>query len=64
MDRETASIPIIVCTAAINLVRELEGHLREKGVGVVLKPFNIDDLQLEVNQRWPALAEEAAKDAD
>ena len=64
MDRETASIPIIVCTAAINLVRELEGHLREKGVGVVLKPFDIDDLLLEVNQRWPALAEEAAKDAD
>ena len=64
MDRETASIPIIVCTAAINLVRELEGHLREKGLGVVLKPFDIDDQLLEVNQRSPALAEEAAKHPD
>ena len=64
MDRETASIPIIVCTAATDLVRELEGQLREKGVGIVLKPFDTDDHLLEVNQRRPALAEEATKDAD
>ncbi len=52
MDRDTADIPIIVCTAALNLVRELEGHLREKGVGVVLKPFDIDHLLAEIDKMW------------
>lgn len=50
MSRPTASIPIIVCTAALNLVRELEGHLRAKEVFVVLKPFDIDDLLEAVQQ--------------
>ncbi|MGN6484390.1 MAG: response regulator, partial [Thermomicrobiales bacterium] len=30
MYRPTAGIPIVVCTAALQLVRELEGHLRAK----------------------------------
>ncbi|MGN6485743.1 MAG: response regulator [Thermomicrobiales bacterium] len=47
MYRPTERIPVVVCTAALALVRELEGHLLTKGVVVVLKPFNIDDL-LEV----------------
>ncbi len=44
MRRTTDMIPVIVCTAAIDAVREMEGYLQAKGVGVVLKPFNIDDL--------------------
>ncbi len=44
MDRETATIPVIVCSAAIRLLRELEGRLKEKNVGIVPKPFDIDDL--------------------
>lgn len=60
LDRETAAIPVIVCTAAAGLVRELEGHLKAKGVSVVLKPFDIDDLLTEINQRWERLAEDAA----
>jgi DNA-binding response OmpR family regulator len=44
MTRETATIPIIACTAAIQLAKELEGHLTTKNVRVVLKPFDIDDL--------------------
>ncbi|HYO30463.1 MAG TPA: response regulator [Thermomicrobiales bacterium] len=44
MDRETATIPVIVCSAAIRLLRELEGRLKEKNVGIVAKPFDIDDL--------------------
>ena len=51
MDRRTAGIPVVVCTAALNLARELEGHLRIKNVGVVLKPFDIDDLVEEVRSR-------------
>ncbi|MER3485568.1 MAG: hypothetical protein C4345_05985 [Chloroflexota bacterium] len=60
LDRETAGIPVIVCTAAAGLVRELEGHLRAKSVAVVLKPFDIDDLLTEINQSWERASDDAA----
>jgi DNA-binding response OmpR family regulator len=44
MRRSTASIPVIVCTAALQAVREMEGYLQSKGVQVVLKPFDVDEL--------------------
>lgn len=44
MRPSTASIPVVVCTAALQAVKELEGHLAVKGVTVVVKPFNIDEL--------------------
>jgi len=44
MRRATAKIPLIICTAAIREVREIEGFLRMKGIGLVAKPFDIDDL--------------------
>ena len=44
MKRSTAKIPVIVCTAAVKAVQEMEGYLKSKGVGVILKPFDIDDL--------------------
>ena len=49
MNRDTAKIPIIACTAAVQLVKELEGHLTSKNVRIVLKPFDIDDLISEVS---------------
>ena len=45
MDRRTDSIPIIVCTAAVKAVEEQQGYLTEQGVLVVLKPFNVDQLE-------------------
>jgi len=48
LDPETATLPVVICTAAVSTVRDLEGHLHEKGVGVVLKPFDIDDLLEEI----------------
>lgn len=44
MGRDTASIAVIICTAALKEVREQEGYLKSKGVGVLLKPFDIDEL--------------------
>jgi DNA-binding response OmpR family regulator len=44
MRRSTASIPVVVCTAAVREARETEGFLTSKGVTLVLKPFDIDDL--------------------
>jgi DNA-binding response OmpR family regulator len=48
MDRRTAGVPVVVCSAAKRLLDELDGHLESKGVGVVLKPFDIDELVEEI----------------
>jgi DNA-binding response OmpR family regulator len=50
MQRSTAAIPILVCTAALQIVREQEGYLVSQGVHVVYKPFEIDDLLANVKQ--------------
>lgn len=50
MRRATADIPVIVCTAATREVREIEGYLQAKGIGLVPKPFDIDDLLAAV--KW------------
>jgi DNA-binding response OmpR family regulator len=50
MQRSTADIPVIVCTAALDAVREQEGYLVSKGVHVVYKPFDIDQLISNVRQ--------------
>lgn len=44
MDRESRELPVIVCTAAVRQAQELQSHLDEMGVAVVLKPFDIDHL--------------------
>jgi DNA-binding response OmpR family regulator len=44
MRRNTSKIPLIICTAAVREVREIEGFLRMKGIGLVAKPFDIEDL--------------------
>jgi DNA-binding response OmpR family regulator len=50
MQRSTAAIPVLVCTAALQIVREQEGYLVSQGVHVVFKPFEIDDLLTNVKQ--------------
>jgi DNA-binding response OmpR family regulator len=44
MDRTTATIPVIICTAATKEVQEVEGYLQSQGVRVVPKPFDVDAL--------------------
>jgi DNA-binding NtrC family response regulator len=44
MTRRTENIPIVVCSAALKQVQELEGHLKNMRIEVVLKPFRINDL--------------------
>src|SRR5882762_10795302 len=44
MQRSTASIPVIACTAAFHDVQEQEGYLVSQGVHVVYKPFDLDYL--------------------
>ena len=50
MRRSTASIPIVICTAAVQAVREIEGFLEMKGITLVAKPFDIEDLLTGVRQ--------------
>jgi DNA-binding response OmpR family regulator len=44
MRRSTAKIPLIVCTAAVREIREIEGFLHMKAISLVPKPFDIEDL--------------------
>ena len=57
LDRETATIPIIVCSAAVKQLREMQGWLTEKNVGIVFKPFDIDDLLIAVKKALEGTSE-------
>ena len=59
MDRETRDIPILVCTAAVQQVSELQNHLDQMGVAVVIKPFDVDVLLAEIAKVWNKVAEGA-----
>ena len=50
MSPPTQDIPVVVCSAATNWVREQEGWLAANGVKVVLKPFKVADLERAVAQ--------------
>jgi len=45
MSPDTAGIPIIVCTAASDQVREQEGWLAAQAIKIVFKPFGVEDLE-------------------
>ncbi len=57
MDRETRSIPVILCTGAVRQVQDLQSHLEDMGVAVVLKPFDIDYLLGEITKVLRRVAE-------
>jgi len=44
LDRETRHIPVIVCSAAVRDLRAHEEWLMQNGIGVLPKPFNLDQL--------------------
>jgi DNA-binding response OmpR family regulator len=60
MRRTTAMIPIIICTAAIREVREIEGYLQAQGITVVAKPFNLDDLYYAIRVALKAPSHDAS----
>ncbi|GCE30858.1 hypothetical protein KDA_63420 [Dictyobacter alpinus] len=49
----TRSIPLILCTAALNEVRQQEDTLQDKGIPVVYKPFDIDEILKAINSVLP-----------
>lgn len=53
MYEKTASIPIILCTAALFIFREQEDYFRSKNILLLFKPFVKDDLLGAVRQMLP-----------
>lgn len=56
----TASIPVLVCTGAVNEVREHREELARDGVDVLMKPFDVEALL----DRIAALLPEASAPAE
>ena len=50
MSPATAPIPLIVCTAALDDVREQEGWLAAQGITVVPKPVPVHELELAISK--------------
>ncbi len=51
---QTKSLPIIICTAAINSIVHQEAHLNDDPLTVVLpKPFTLDELRQAMGQVAP-----------
>ena len=49
----TRFIPLILCTAALNEVRQQEDTLQDKGIPVVYKPFDIDEILKAISSVLP-----------
>ncbi|HEX8918052.1 MAG TPA: response regulator [Chloroflexota bacterium] len=50
LDRDTAALPMIVCSAAIDDLKAKEEWLKERGIATLPKPFDIDDLYRTVER--------------
>jgi DNA-binding response OmpR family regulator len=53
LDPATNSIPVIVCSAAIDDLRSREPWLAHHGIVTLPKPFDIDDLYKRVEAALP-----------
>jgi CheY-like chemotaxis protein len=63
MDRETADIPIIVCSGAVKELKEMEGYLMSKDIGVLYKPFDVDELINLVAEKLSAMSKDSVYNA-
>ena len=45
MDRSLETLPVVVCSAALDRINELQGYLTEQKVVVIVKPFNVAQLE-------------------
>ena len=49
-DTRTATIPVLLCTGAVQEVEEQADRLKQQGVEVLLKPFDVDELLSRVSR--------------
>lgn len=59
-DPATASVPVVVCSADIEELGRRRAYLTTREIGVVLKPFDLDDLLTAVRR---GLARDGCRDA-
>ena len=52
MHPPTAKIPILICTGDVKHAREQEGWLASNGINMVLKPFEVDKLELAISKAF------------
>ncbi|MBA2285563.1 MAG: response regulator [Ktedonobacteraceae bacterium] len=52
--RPTKDIPVVLCTAALQDVKEQEPVLTQKGIPILYKPFDVDELLHVVEQALTA----------
>jgi CheY-like chemotaxis protein len=50
-DTATAGLPLVVCSASLPEIREIEPELAAMDVAIVLKPFDLEDLLGVVSAR-------------
>lgn len=55
-DPDLAGLPVVVCTGAVQRVRDQGDELRALGAQLVLKPFDIDQLLGAIHAFWPPTA--------
>jgi len=61
LDPETATIPMVVCSAAIDDLKSKKEWLEERDITTLPKPFDIDDLYQTV-ERMLSLQDETSAD--
>jgi CheY-like chemotaxis protein len=44
LHRPTKDIPVVICTAALSDVKDQEPILTQKGIPILYKPFDVDEL--------------------
>ena len=52
MHPPTAKIPVVICTGDVKHAREQEGWLAANGINMVLKPFEVDKLELAITKAF------------
>jgi DNA-binding response OmpR family regulator len=55
-DPELSGLPVVVCTGAVQRVRDQGDELRALGAQLVLKPFDIDQLLGAISSFWSPTA--------
>jgi CheY-like chemotaxis protein len=55
LDPRTRHIPAILCTAGVQEAEKLRPHLEAKGICIVYKPFDLDDILAAIKSQLVAL---------
>ncbi len=48
MNRATAHIPVVVCTTNLRSIQDNQAWMASKGIRVVAKPFDVDELYMAI----------------